>query len=151
MGGGGRVTFYFGGKVKEEDWLSKLDDDWDLSEDEWGEGREYGEDAEKEKKIKMAPEIFTITCLDFVLDEVKPLGFLYLDVKGWEAYALRGSREALRGVKNTCFVVCEVWDYSNRKRRYLALSDADGSGPPCDDVLAAIAEHPNFDWNQRYR
>ena len=51
-----------------------------------GEGREDGEDAEKEKKIKMAPAVFTMTCLGFVLDLIKPLGFLHPDVKGWEAY-----------------------------------------------------------------
>ena len=41
--------------------------------------------------------------------------------------------EALRGVKDTCVVVCEVWDERERKRRYLTLRDADGSSPPCDD------------------
>ena len=48
-------------------------------------------DTEKENKIKMDPEFFTMTCLDFVLDEIKPLGFLHLNVEGWKAYALRGA------------------------------------------------------------
>ena len=43
--GGGRVTFYFEGKGKEEDLPSELDDDSDLSEDERGELREDGEDV----------------------------------------------------------------------------------------------------------
>ena len=71
--------------------------------------------------------------LDFILDEIEPLGFLHLDVEGWEAYSLRRAGEALRGVIDTCFVICEVWDDRDRKRRYLPLSDADGSGPPCDN------------------
>ena len=147
-GGGGRVTFYFNGKVKEEDSPSELDNESDLSEDEWGEGREERECAETEKYIKMAPAVFTMTYLELVLDEINPLEFLHLDVEGLEAYALRGAGEALRGEKYTCFVVCEVWDERDRKRRYLSLRDADGSGPPCDDVLAAMIEHPNFEQNR---
>ena len=26
---------------------------------------------------------YTMNCLDFVLDEIKPLGFLNLDMEGW--------------------------------------------------------------------
>ena len=85
-----------------------------------------------------------MTCLDFILDEINPR-FLHLDVEGWEAHVLRGDREALCGVDNTCFIVCEVWEERDRKRRHLALRDAYGYGPPCDDVLAAISEHPNFE------
>ena len=51
-----------------------------------------------------------MACLDFVLDEINPLGFLHLDVEGWETYDLSESGVAFRGVDNTCFVVCEVWD-----------------------------------------
>ena len=70
------------------------------------EGREESEDVEKEKKINMVPAVFTMTCLNFVLDEIKLLRFLYLDMKGWEAYALRGAEETLRGVNDICFDVC---------------------------------------------
>ena len=98
--GGGRVTFYFDGKVKQEDSPSDLHYDSDSSEDEWWEGRKDGEDAEKENKIKMALEVFTMTCPNFVLDNINPLRILHLDVEGWEAYALHGAGEALRGVNN---------------------------------------------------
>ena len=108
-----------------------------------GGGREDGEDADKEKKIKTARAVFTMMCFKFVLDEINPLGFLHLDVEVWETYALSGSGGALRGIENTCFVVCEVWDERNMKRRHIALRDADGFGPPCDDVLAAMVEHPD--------
>ena len=91
-----------------------------------------------------------MTCLDFVFDEIKTLEFLHLDVEGWEAYALRGAGEALHDVNDACFVVCEVWDERDTKRRFFALRNADGSGPPCDDVLTAIAEHPNFERNRQY-
>ena len=143
-GGGGRVTFYFDGKGKEEDSPSESENDLDSSEDEWGKLREYAEDAEKEKKIKMAPVVFTMAFLDFVLDDIKPLGFLRLVVERWEAYYLRGAGEALRSVNNNCFVVCEVWDDRDRKRNYIALRDANVPGTPCDDVLSAMEEHPNF-------
>ena len=101
-----------------------------MSEDEWWEGREYGGGAEENKKIKTDQAVFTMTCLNFVLDEINPLVFLHLDKEGWKAYALCGDREALHGVNDTCFVFCEVWDERDRKRRHLALRDADGSRPP---------------------
>ena len=78
------------------------------------------------------------------MDEIKPLGFLHLDVEGWDIYALHGAGVALRGVDDTCLFVYEVWDERDRKRRHIALMDANGFGPPCDNVLAAMAEHPNF-------
>ena len=81
-------------------------------------------------------------CLDFILDEINPLGLLHLNVEGWEAYALHGALEELHIVDNACFVVYEVWYERDSKRRYLALRDADGFGPPCDDVLSAMAEYP---------
>ena len=92
-----------------------------------------------------------MTCLDFVLDEIKTLGFLHLDMEGWETYTLCRAEEALRGVNDTCFIVCEVWDERDRKRRHIALREADGFRPPCDDVLASMTEHPNFERNWRYR
>ena len=85
-----------------------------------------------------------MTCLDFILDEIKPLRFLHLNVEGWETYSLRGTGVELCGVDNTCFVVCEVWDEKDRSRRHLSLRDADGFRLPCNNVLAAMAEHPNF-------
>ena len=47
-----------------------------------GEGREYGEDANKEKKINTAQAVFTMTCLYFVFNDINLLGFLLLDVEG---------------------------------------------------------------------
>ena len=60
-GGGGRVNLYFDGKGEDKELPSESGNDSDSSEDEWGEGREDGEDAEKEKKTKMAPAVFTMT------------------------------------------------------------------------------------------
>ena len=85
-----------------------------------------------------------MTCLDFVLDEINPLGFLHLNVKGWETYALRGAVEAFHGVNGTCFVFCEVWDERDKKRMYLAPRDTYGFRPPYNGILAATVEHPNF-------
>ena len=82
----------------------------DSSEDERGEGIEDREDADKEKNIKTDRAVFTMTCLDFVLDKINPLGFLHLDVEGWETYALCGSGVELCGIYDICFVACEVWD-----------------------------------------
>ena len=81
-GGGveGEYLFYFNGTGKGEDSPSELDDDSYSLEDKWGEGREYGEDMEKVKKTKTAQAVFTMTCLDFVLENINPLGFLHINV-----------------------------------------------------------------------
>ena len=71
----------------------------------------------------------------------KALGLLHLDVEGWDTYALRGAGVALHGVDDTCFVVCEVSEERDRKRRNIALSDANVLVPLCKDVLAAMVEH----------
>ena len=55
----------------------------------------------KEKKINMDWAVLIMTCLKFVLDKTNILGFLHLDVEGWEAYALHGAIEAVHGVDNT--------------------------------------------------
>ena len=99
----------------------------------------------------MAPAVFTMTCLHFVVDEIKPLGFLHLDVEGWEAYALCGMERhsAVSRLHTSLSVRC--WMRGIGREMNLALMDADGSGPPYDDFIAAMAEHPNFERNQRYR
>ena len=94
-GGGERVSFYFNGKGEEEDSPSESDDDSDSSEDEWGEGREDGEDADKDKKIKTAWAVFTMTCLDFVLDEIKPLHVEVQEPEG--LYLVQDKVEARHG------------------------------------------------------
>ena len=66
-------------------------------------------------------------------------------MKGWEIYALCEAGVALRVVENTSFIVYEVWDKRDMKRRNLSLRYANGLGPPCDDFLATMAEHPNFE------
>ena len=78
-----------------------MDDDSDLSKDKWGERREDRKDSDKEKKIKTAQEAFTMTCLNFLLYKINPLRFLYLDMEGWDTYALRGAGVALRGIDYT--------------------------------------------------
>ena len=59
---------------------SESDDDSDFSQDKCGERREDGEDTDKYKNIKTARAVFTMTSLGFFLEEIKPLGFLHLDM-----------------------------------------------------------------------
>ena len=96
----------------------------------------------------MAPAVFAMMCLNFVLDEINSLGFLHHDVEGWEAYALRGAGEALCGVNDNCLVVYELWYERYMKRRYLSQRGANVSRSPCNDVLNAMAEHTNFEQNR---
>jgi len=81
--------------------------------------------------------------LDSMKNEINPLGLLHLDVEGWEARALHGANEILSEIKDTCYIVCEVWDEKDRKKRHKAVVDAEGK--PGDAVLAAIEAYSQFE------
>jgi FkbM family methyltransferase len=48
--------------------------------------------------------------LDSLRDLILPLGFLHVDVEGWEARALEGCKQVLSETTATCWVVAEVWE-----------------------------------------
>ena len=55
-------------------------------------------------------------CLDSI-PEMHPLGLLHLDVEGWESDVIRGASNLLEKTLSPCFVIAEVWDDKDCKRR----------------------------------
>jgi FkbM family methyltransferase len=97
-------------------------------------GSESGSSSEEEEKpIRMIS-------LDSMKEEILPLGLLHLDVEGWEPRALLGAREILEQTSagTKCFVVAEVWNERDCKRRGM------GEAKPDDGVIAAMQQHPHF-------
>lgn len=72
-------------------------------------------------------ERFQMISLDSMYDIIMPLGLLHLDIEGWEPAALRGASTILTDTKKklkssfSCYIICEVWDSKDEKRRSLAV------------------------------
>jgi FkbM family methyltransferase len=73
--------------------------------------------------------------LDSIRDFIVPLGFLHVDVEGWEARALDGARQVLSETtaSSTCWIVAEVWE--TRK----GLSEN-----PEKAIETVMSRHPHF-------
>mmetsp|Transcript_11635 Transcript_11635/g.21760 ORF Transcript_11635/g.21760 Transcript_11635/m.21760 type:complete len:361 (-) Transcript_11635:1809-2891(-) len=83
--------------------------------------------------------------LDSIQNEILPLGILHLDVEGWEAKVLRGAKEILNQVTNTCYIIAEVWDEKDRRMRRTASSfHSDGSDPE-EEILNIMKDYPQFE------
>lgn len=83
--------------------------------------------------------------LDSMQSEILPLGILHLDVEGWEAKALKGAKEILCQVNNTCYIIAEVWGEKDRKmrRRASPLLHSDGCDPQ-EEILNFMKNHSQF-------
>lgn len=103
---------------------------------------ESNSDDEDESDNEDAEQIPMIS-LDHMKEEILPLGLLHLDVEGWEARALKGAQDILSQINATCFIVAEIWDEKDRKKRQKAVID-----PDCEsgfDVLAAMKPYQQFE------
>ncbi len=98
--------------------------------------------------------------LDSIKSQIIPLGLLHLDVEGWEAQALKGATSILKESNDTCFIICEVWDGKDRRRRQKALenrvtleTDRNNEGEfiiddyemsPEDEIISIMAQYKQF-------
>lgn len=98
--------------------------------------------------------------LDSIKSQIMPLGLLHLDVEGWEAQALKGATSILKESNHTCFIICEVWDEKDRRRRQKALenrvtleTDVNSDGrlsvddyemSPEDEIVSIMAQYKQF-------
>jgi hypothetical protein len=123
VGIGERSTFYFDGCSNSNDSASESGSEDDESNDDDGN----------------TPMI----SLDSIKEEILPLGFLHLDVEGWEARALNGAQEIISQINDTCFIVAEIWDEKDCKKRQKAVINPDCR--PGDDVLASMMPFDQFE------
>lgn len=79
--------------------------------------------------------------LDSMAEEIGKLGLLHLDIEGWEARALKGASNILRGIDHTCFIIAEVWDDRDLKKRHKAVLDP----RPDDEILEIMSTFSNFE------
>ena len=80
--------------------------------------------------------------LDSIKSEILPVGLLHLDVEGWEPQALNGATSILEEMKDTCFIICEVWDDKDRRRRKNAIADNIVTAE--DEIVDIMARFPHF-------
>jgi FkbM family methyltransferase len=85
--------------------------------------------------------------LDSMKDDIMPLGFLHLDVEGWESQALLGASAILQQTLSNSYIICEVWDKKDRMRRKKAIESQTqyGTNIPsnslCDDGHGEKEQH----------
>jgi len=127
VGIGEKSVFYFDGRLN-------------TSNDSSSESESDDDDDEKNNEHDTKVPMIS---LDHMKEEILPLGLLHLDVEGWEARALNGAQEILSQIHATCFIVAEVWDEKDRKKRHKAIIDPDCKSG--DDVLAAMAPYHQFE------
>lgn len=74
----------------------------------------------------------SMICLDTLKDVFGEVGFLHLDVEGWEAATLTGSNHILS--HNKPFIVAEVWNPISAAKRGFSTT-------PVDDIKEVLSKH----------
>jgi PhzF family phenazine biosynthesis protein len=80
---------------------------------------------------------YDMITLDSVEAQISPVGFLHVDVEGWEARVLEGSRSVLSNTKTDCSLIVECWTARECKRRGVSTE-------PDRDIENVMAQFPHF-------
>jgi FkbM family methyltransferase len=103
------------------------------------------EDGEKENRSIFSSadddELYDIRRLDDFYDLIHPLGFLHLDVEGWEAQALNGASALLSAPVpgGRCYVLAECFTFEEARRRGPGFSLAQEH-----DIMSIMNKFPDF-------
>ena len=85
--------------------------------------------------------LFVVRRLDDFYDIIHPLGFLHLDVEGWEAAALKGAHALLSAPEpgGNCYVLAECFTFEQARRRGPGFSLVQEH-----DICQVMMEHSEF-------
>ena len=98
----------------------------------------YTEGVEREEADEEEDDYTKMIKLDSMASTILPLGFLHLDVEGWESRALIGAKGILTATNGVCHVLAEVWDEKDCRRRKAEIID------PVSQIEAVMEEHMQF-------
>lgn len=99
------------------------------------------DDEDCDDNDNVESENIQMISLDSMAEEIGKLGLLHLDIEGWEARALKGASNILRGIDHTCFIIAEVWDDRDLKKRHKAVIDPRPDG----EILEIMNNFSNFE------
>lgn len=106
---------------------------------------EYSDDDENENGSGTTDDdeqIFDVRRLDDFYDVIHPLGFLHLDVEGWEASALKGASALLSSSgtnSGRCYILAECFTYEQARRRGPGFSLVQEH-----DIMSVMMKFPEF-------
>lgn len=109
---------------------------------EWA---DYSDDDEKENSSSTssttsAEQLYDVRRLDDFYDIIHPLGFLHLDVEGWEAAALRGASSLLTASEcGQCYILAECFTFEQARRRGPGFSLVQEH-----DIMSEMMKFPEF-------
>lgn len=89
---------------------------------------------EEEEAIQNNDVVFRTIKLDDMEKELTPIGFMHIDVEGWEPKVLKGAWNILENKKNKMYMVVECWSISDSKSRNF-------SDTPEEDILQEMNKH----------
>jgi len=75
--------------------------------------------------------------LDDVQGQVEPVGFLHIDVEGWEAKVILGAQKIIQNPINRICIVAECWTTFRYKRRNFGTD-------PCMDIAHSMKPHDTY-------
>lgn len=104
----------------------------------------YSDENEKENASSATDddeELYDVRRLDDFYDLIHPLGFLHLDVEGWEATALVGASALLTASEcsGRCYVLAECFTYEQARRRGPGFSLVQEH-----DIMSVMMKFPEF-------
>jgi FkbM family methyltransferase len=79
-------------------------------------------------------DILDMITLNSIKDKIEPVGFMHIDVEGWESKVLEGSSNILNNINNKIFIIAECWDCSVSK--HLGFSEN-----PEQDILNIMSNY----------
>lgn len=88
----------------------------------------------EEEAIQNNDVVFRTIKLDDMEKELTPIGFMHIDVEGWEPKVLKGAWNILENKKNKMYMVVECWSISDSKSRNF-------SDTPEEDILQEMNKH----------
>lgn len=101
----------------------------------------------KEESMQNHDTVAATIKLDDMEKELTPIGFMHVDVEGWEPKVLKGAWNILENKKNQMYMVVECWSVSDSIARNF-------SDTPEEDILKEMNKHsyvrkPDFIDGQR--
>ena len=110
---------------------------------EWVDESEEDDDKENSSTVTKDDDeqLFDVRRLDDFYDIIHPLGFLHLDVEGWEAAALKGAHALLSAPEpgGNCYVLAECFTFEQARRRGPGFSLVQEH-----DICQVMMEHSEF-------
>ncbi|KAL7482005.1 hypothetical protein ACHAW6_007682 [Cyclotella cf. meneghiniana] len=106
---------------------------------------DFSDDCEKENSCASPTAsdeaLFDVRRLDDFFDLIHPLGFLHLDVEGWEAAALNGASALLSTSEpgGRCYILAECFTFEEARRRGPGFSLVQEH-----DIMSIMVKFPQF-------